>query len=43
MKYETSDIRFGFWGPHNLIRKDLEFQVPITFQIEYAIMRNSGL
>jgi hypothetical protein len=37
------NIIFGFWGPHNLIRKDPEFQVPITFQIEYASMQNSGL
>ncbi len=37
------NIRFGFWGPHNLIRKDPEFQVPITFQTEYANMQDSGL
>ncbi len=37
------NIRFSFWGPHNLIGKDPKFQVPITFQIEYANMENSGL
>ncbi len=37
------NIRFGFWGLHNLIRKDPEFQEPITLQIEYANMQNSGL